>query len=135
MDVHKAGTRPGSAPNKDYFVGDVFMENINSCPAPSRANIVRVTFQPGGRTNWHTHPFGQTLIVLTGVGRLQKLGEGVQEIRPGDVVWIPAGEKHWHGAAPDQEMCHIAVQERDDTDSSATWMEPVSDSDYTAAPV
>ncbi len=133
MDVYKAGTRPNGPVNPDYFVGDVMMENLNACPEPARTNTLRVTFQPGGRTNWHTHPYGQTLVVLTGVGRVQLEGEAVQEITPGDVVWIPAGEKHWHGAAPDQEMCHIAVQERDEAGSTANWLEPVSDADYGAA--
>lgn len=135
MDVVKSGTRPSGPANADYFVGDVVMEQVHNCPAPARANIARVTFQPGARTNWHTHPLGQTLYVLSGVGRVQKQGEPVHEILPGDVVWIPPGEKHWHGAAPDTEMCHIACQERGgEDDMSAHWLEPVSDADYTVAP-
>lgn len=134
MDIHKKGSRPCAPGNPDYFGGDVQMELINDAPAPARAHMARVTFQPGGRTNWHTHPFGQTLFVLTGIGRVQLEGQTVREIRPGDVVWIAPGEKHWHGAAPDHEMCHIACQEKDAQDSAAVWLEPVSEADYTATP-
>ena len=98
-------------------------------PEPARLLGASVTFEPGARTAWHTHPLGQTLFVLSGVGRVQKLGEPVQEIKPGDTVWIAPGEKHWHGAAPDVAMSHIAIQEAVDG-VAVTWMEHVSDADY-----
>jgi quercetin dioxygenase-like cupin family protein len=90
----------------------------------------RVSFEPGARTAWHTHPLGQTLYVVSGVGRVQKEGEPVREIRAGDTVWIPPGEKHWHGAAPDHGMTHVAMQEAVDG-SAVEWLEQVSDADYT----
>lgn len=96
---------------------------------PGRAAGNEVTFQPGARTAWHTHPAGQTLIITAGSGRVQHEGGPVEEVRPGDVVWFPAGEKHWHGASPDAAMTHIAVHEVIDG-SAVTWLEPVSDEDY-----
>ena len=97
--------------------------------APGAAAGAAVTFEPGARTAWHTHPAGQTLIVTAGLGRVQEEGGPVQEIRPGDVVWFPAGVKHWHGAAPDVAMTHIAIHEAVDG-SAVTWMEHVTDADY-----
>jgi len=134
MDIRKAAERTPKPSNPDYFTGEVSLEPLNDAPAPARVNMAKVTFQPGGRTNWHTHPFGQTLYVISGVGRVQKEGEPIREILPGDVVWIPPGENHWHGAAPNEAMCHIAVQEKDAQDMAATWLEPVSEADYTATP-
>ena len=98
---------------------------------PARLASNRVSFEPGARTNWHTHPLGQTLYVLSGVGRVQTKGGPILEIRPGDVVWIPAGEKHWHGASPANGMTHIAMQEALDG-SFVNWMEPVTDEEYSA---
>jgi quercetin dioxygenase-like cupin family protein len=129
MIIHRAGSRPSAAANPDYFVGIVRMDPLINAPAPARLNALSVTFEPGARTNWHTHPLGQTLIVTAGFGRAQKDGEPVQDLRPGDVVWFEAGEKHWHGAAPDCAMTHIALQEAQDG-SAADWLEPVSDADY-----
>ena len=131
MDIHLAGSRPTRRAPKEYFVGTVWQDPIIATEAPARLVVNRVTFEPGARTNWHSHPLGQTLYVISGVGRVQTLGQPVREIKPGDVVWIPAGEKHWHGGSPTTGMTHIAMQEALDG-STATWMEPVTDADYAA---
>lgn len=131
MLIHRAGSRPSQAPNPDYFTGTVRMDPIHSAETPARVNAVTVTFEPGARTAWHTHPFGQTLIVLSGKGRAATRGGKVQEFYPGDVLWFAPGEEHWHGAGPDTAMTHIAVQEKQD-DSAADWLEKVSDEDYHA---
>ncbi len=133
MDIYRAGSRPNRKANPDWFVGNVWQEPIVETPEPARARAVMVTFQAGARTNWHTHPLGQTLQVMTGVGRVQKLGQPVREIRPGDTVWIAPGEKHWHGAAPQTAMVHLAMHEALNG-SHVDWMEPVSDEDYKASP-
>ncbi|MBB1089836.1 cupin domain-containing protein [Rhodopseudomonas palustris] len=133
MDIFSAGSRPTLRAPKDYFTGTVWQDPIVSAPAPARLAATRVTFEPGARTAWHTHPLGQTLYVVTGIGRVQTEGGPVREIRAGDVVWIPPGEKHWHGASPTSGMTHIAMQEALDG-SFATWMEHVSDADYAAVP-
>lgn len=129
MLIHRAGSRPSSTPNPEWFTGTVRMDPLISAVPPARLHGVSVTFEPGARTNWHTHPFGQTLIVTAGAGLVQKEGEAIQRITPGDVVWIEQGEKHWHGAAPDCAMTHIALQEELDG-SAATWLEPVTDAQY-----
>lgn len=129
MIIHRAGSRPSSSANPEYFTGTVRMDPLISAPAPARLNGVAVTFEPGARTNWHTHPLGQTLIVTAGAGRAQKEGEEIMELRPGDVIWFAPGEKHWHGAAPDCAMTHIALQEELDG-TTAEWMEPVTDAQY-----
>jgi quercetin dioxygenase-like cupin family protein len=134
MDIFAAGTRPTQRASKDYFTGTVWQDPIASAPAPARLAATRVSFEPGARTAWHTHPLGQTLYVVSGVGRVQTLGGPVREIRAGDVVWIPPGEKHWHGASPTNGMTHIAMQEALDG-SFATWMEQVSDADYAVTPL
>lgn len=128
-EIIRAG-RPTMTPNPDYFTGTVFMDPINSAPAPARVAAVRVTFTPGARTAWHTHPFGQTLYVVAGVGRFAVRGGEVQEIRAGDVVWIPPGEEHWHGAGPETLMSHVAIQEKDESGATAVWLDKVSDDDY-----
>lgn len=133
MDVIKSGTRPTNTANPEYFTGAVFLDPIFAAPAPARVQSARVSFMPGGRTAWHTHPFGQTLYVIAGVGRIQTKGEPVREIKAGDTVWIPPGEVHWHGAAPDTMMVHIAIQEALDG-SAATWLDQVSEEEY-AAPI
>ena len=133
MDIFSAGSRPTLRAPKDYFTGTVWQDPIVSAPAPARLAATRVTFEPGARTAWHTHPLGQTLYVVTGIGRVQTEGGPVREMRAGDVVWIPPGEKHWHGASPTSGMTHIAMQEALDG-SFATWMEHVSDADYAAVP-
>ncbi|WP_299402837.1 cupin domain-containing protein [uncultured Roseobacter sp.] len=132
MDVTRAGSKPSETGPADYFTGAVRMDPVISAPEPARLRAVMVTFEPGARTAWHTHPLGQTLIVTTGVGRAQTEGQPVQTIRPGDVVWIPPGEKHWHGAAPDTGMSHLAMQEAQNG-VAAVWMEQVSEADYMQA--
>ena len=133
MDIARAGSQPSGKGPPGWFTGTVRIDPLFTAPDPARAGGALVTFEPGARTAWHTHPFGQTLIVTAGVGRVQREGGPVEEIRPGDVVWFPPGEKHWHGAAPATAMSHIAIQERQDG-SPVTWMEHVTDADYGAAP-
>jgi len=133
MDITLAGTRPTRRAPKEYFTGTVWQDPIVQAPAPARLVSNRVSFEPGARTAWHTHPLGQTLYVIAGVGRVQAKGGPVREIRPGDVVWIAPGEKHWHGAAPTTGMTHIAMQEADGG-KYVEWMEQVTDQEYAAAP-
>jgi len=109
----------------------VWQDPIIVAETPARIVCNSVSFEPGARTNWHSHPLGQTLYVIAGVGRVQTKGQAVREIRAGDVVWIPPGEKHWHGSSPTNAMTHIAMQESQDG-SHATWMEPVTDAEYSA---
>lgn len=118
----------------DWFVGTVWQDQVFVPEDPSRLRVTRVTFTPGGRTNWHTHAVGQVLYVLSGSGRYQAEGGPLQEIAAGDTVVIPPGLKHWHGAAPDRMMCHLALSESDDTGAAADWLEPVSEADYNASP-
>jgi quercetin dioxygenase-like cupin family protein len=129
MDIHLAGSRPTRRAPKEWFTGTVLQDPIIATEAPARLVVNRVSFEPGARTNWHTHPLGQTLYVIAGVGRVQTKGGPLREIRPGDVVWIPAGEKHWHGGSPTTGMTHLAMQEALDG-KSADWMEPVTDAEY-----
>lgn len=133
MKITSAGTVPSRRGPADYFTGTVWMDPVIDAEDPARLNAARVSFEPGARTAWHTHPFGQTLLVLSGCGRVQSEGGPVREIRPGDVVWIPPGEKHWHGASPTTAMVHLAMQERANG-SAATWLEQVTDAQY-AEPV
>ena len=130
MDHFKAGTRPTKYGPAEYFTGTVTQDPIVEAPDPARIRAVRVSFLPGARTNWHTHPLGQTLHVVSGTGRFQTWGEKPVEIKAGDTIWIPPGEKHWHGAAPDTAMVHIAFQEALDG-KHIDWLEPVEDADYT----
>lgn len=129
MKIVRSGALPSNPGPEAYFTGTVRIDPLFQAEAPGRAVGAHVTFEPGARTAWHTHPAGQTLIVTFGRGRVQREGGPVEEIRQGDVVWFPADEKHWHGAAPDTAMSHIAIQESIDG-SAATWMEKVSDADY-----
>lgn len=129
MIVHPAGSRPSTTPEPAYFTGRVRMDPLMAAPDPGRLRAIQVTFEPGARTNWHTHPLGQTLIVTSGAGLAQTEGGPVKEIRPGDVIWFDAGERHWHGAAPDCAMTHIALQEAQEG-VTATWEEPVTDAQY-----
>lgn len=131
MDIKHAGTQPSSTPPAEYFTGRVRVDPLFSPQAPARTSGALVTFEPGARTAWHTHPFGQTLIVTAGVGRVQRLGGPIEEIRPGDVVWFPPGEKHWHGAAAITALSHIAIQEAQDG-RAVDWMEHVTDEQYGA---
>jgi quercetin dioxygenase-like cupin family protein len=131
MEIHQAGSRPTRRAPKENFTGTVLQDPINMAPAPARLNASRVSFEPGARTAWHTHPLGQTLYVISGIGRVQANDGPIREIRPGDVVWIPPNEKHWHGASPNNSMTHIAMQEALDGVYS-TWMEHVTDEEYNA---
>jgi len=133
MDIHPAGARPTRRANPDWFTGEVWQDPVIEAPAPARVRALVVHFAPGGRTNWHTHPLGQTLLVTAGVGRVQLKGGPVRRIAAGDTVWIAPGEEHWHGAAPDCAMTHLAIQEALDG-SNVTWLQPVTDADYAAPP-
>lgn len=129
MEIMKNGTRPSTRGPADYFTGTVRIDPLIQAPEPARIAGACVTFEPGARTAWHTHPLGQTLIVTFGCGRVQRWGGPIEEIRPGDVVWIPPGEKHWHGAAPTTAMTHIAIQEQQGG-RAVDWLEQVSDEQY-----
>ena len=129
MDIKRSGSQPSTTPPAEYFTGTVRLDPLNAPPEPARVAVALVTFEPGARTAWHTHPLGQTLIVTAGCGWTQREGGPVEEIRPGDVVWFPPHEKHWHGASPTTAMSHIAVQEKLDG-SPVDWMEKVSDEQY-----
>jgi len=129
MDIKRSGSRPSVTPPADYFTGAVRLDPIFEAPAPAAMRAASVSFEPGARTAWHTHPLGQTLIVTAGVGWAQVWDGPVEEIRPGDVVWFPPGEKHWHGATATTAMTHIAIQEALDG-SPVDWLEPVSDDQY-----
>lgn len=129
MDIKRAGSQPSGKGPAEYFTGTVRLDPLIQAPDPARVNSTSVTFEPGARTAWHTHPLGQTLIVIAGFGRTQRWGGPLEEIRPGDVVWIAPGEKHWHGASPATAMTHIAIQERVDG-KAVEWMEKVSDEQY-----
>ena len=131
MDIKRAGARPTEPGPADYFTGSVRIERLIQAEAPARVAAAAVTFAPGARTAWHTHPLGQTLIVTEGLGRAQREGGPIEEIRPGDVVWFAPGEKHWHGAAPATAMTHIAIQEAQDG-KTVDWLEKVSDAQYRA---
>ena len=130
MEIKRSGSQPSGKGQAEYFTGSVRIDPLHQANAPARVGCASVTFEPGARTAWHSHPLGQTLIVTTGCGRVQRWGGPIEEIRPGDVVWIPPGEKHWHGAAPTTAMTHIAIQEYLDG-KAADWMEHVSDEQYT----
>lgn len=132
MDIHRAG-RPTRPVPPEWFTGKVWQDPIVEAPAPARLRALRVTFAPGARTAWHTHPLGQTLHVVAGVGLIGLRGAAPRLIRPGDTVWIPPGEEHWHGAGPDTMMSHIAMQEALDG-QTADWLDHVSDDDYTRKP-
>jgi len=129
MDIKTAGSRPSAKGQADYFTGSVRLDPLVEAPEPARVRGTHVTFEPGARTAWHTHPLGQTLIVTSGRGLAQTWGEEIREIRQGDVVWFPPGEKHWHGASPETAMSHIAIQEALNG-SVADWLEQVSDEQY-----
>jgi quercetin dioxygenase-like cupin family protein len=129
MEIKRSGSQPSGKGSPDYFTGTVRIDPLNSAPAPARAVAASVTFEPGARTAWHTHPLGQTLIVTAGCGWAQRWGGPVEEIRPGDVIWIPPGEKHWHGATKVTAMSHTAIQEQLDG-KAVDWMEHVTDEQY-----
>jgi quercetin dioxygenase-like cupin family protein len=129
MKIIRSGTAPSNPGPADWFTGTVRIDPMFAAEDPGRVAGAHVTFEPGARTAWHTHPAGQTLIVTFGRGRVQRAGGAVEEVSQGDIVWFPAGEKHWHGASPDTVMSHIAIQESIDG-SAVTWMEHVSQADY-----
>ncbi|HZX59058.1 MAG TPA: cupin domain-containing protein [Mucilaginibacter sp.] len=129
MEIKRSGTQPSGKGPAEYFTGTVRIDPLNSPPEPARVAMALVTFEPGARTAWHTHPFGQTLIVTAGSGRVQRKGGKIEQINPGDVVYFEPGEKHWHGASPTTAMSHIAVQEKLNG-SPVDWMEHVTDQEY-----
>jgi quercetin dioxygenase-like cupin family protein len=131
MDIRRCGSIESRRPPADWFTGSVSQDPIVEAEAPARVRAAVVRFDPGARTNWHTHPLGQTLYVIEGSGLAQTMGGPIQEIRAGDTVWIPPGEKHWHGAAPGTAMTHIAIHEALDG-KHVDWMEPVTDAQYQA---
>jgi quercetin dioxygenase-like cupin family protein len=132
MEIKPNGSQPSGQGPADWFTGSVRIDPLFQAPEPARAQGARVTFEPGARTTWHTHPLGQTLIVLSGLGWVRRWGGPVEEIRPGDVVWFAPGEKHWHGATATTAMTHIAIQEKLDG-RVVDWMEPVSEAEYRPA--
>jgi quercetin dioxygenase-like cupin family protein len=132
MEITRSGSRPSASAGNDYFTGTVRQDPVVTAPEPARVRAAFVTFEPGARTHWHTHPLGQTLHVVSGFGLAQTEGEPVREIRPGDSIWFPPGERHWHGAGPDTAMCHLAIHEALDGEHVA-WEDPVSDADYGGA--
>jgi quercetin dioxygenase-like cupin family protein len=129
MDIKRIGSQPSGKGPAEYFTGQVRVDPLNSPPHPARATMALVTFEPGARTAWHTHPFGQTLIVTAGAGWVQRDGDARMEIYPGDVIYFLPGEKHWHGAKADTAISHIAVQETLNG-SAVDWMEQVTDEQY-----
>jgi quercetin dioxygenase-like cupin family protein len=133
MDIKRVGSQPSAKGPADWFTGTVRIDPLFQAPAPARAAGASVTFEPGARTAWHTHPLGQTLIVTGGAALVQREGGSVEPIYPGDVVWFPPGEKHWHGATQGTAMTHIAIQEALDG-KVVDWMEKVTDDQYNSKP-
>jgi quercetin dioxygenase-like cupin family protein len=133
MEIKRSGSQSSTKGPIEYFTGTVRIDPLFQAKDPAKAVGAAVTFEPGARTAWHTHPLGQTLIVIAGCGRVQRWDGPIEEIRPGDVVWIPPNEKHWHGATATTAMTHIAIQEQLDG-KTADWMEKVSDEQYKVAP-
>ncbi len=129
MDIISLGSQPSGKGPSDWFTGSVRIDPLFAANEARRGAAATVTFEPGARTAWHTHPLGQTLIVLSGLGRVQREGGPIQEIRPGDVVWFEPGEKHWHGAGPTTAMSHIAIQEHLDG-KVVDWMEHVTQEQF-----
>ncbi len=129
MEIQRAGSKPSGKGPAEYFTGTVRVDPLFSAPEPARVAGAHVTFEPGARTAWHTHPLGQTLIVTSGRGRVQHWGGPVEEIHPGDMIWFAPGEKHWHGATPETALTHIAIQERLNGEA-VEWLEKVSDEQY-----
>jgi len=131
MEIKRSGSQPSNKGPADWFTGTVRIDPLMQSKAPARVAGASVTFEPGARTAWHTHPLGQTLIVTVGCGRVRRWGRPIEEIRPGDVVQIAPGEKHWHGASPTTAMTHIAIHEQLDG-KAVDWLEKVSDEQYQA---
>lgn len=133
MEITRGGARPSGKGPANYFTGDVRIDPVITAPAPARVRAAIVTFEPGARTAWHTHPLGQTLVVLSGLGLVQAWGGPIRQIRPGDTIWFEPGEKHWHGATATVAMTHLAIQEALDG-AHVNWLEHVSGEQYDAAP-
>jgi quercetin dioxygenase-like cupin family protein len=131
MEIKRSGSRPSGKGSADYFTGTVRIDPLVEAPDPARVRGASVTFEPGARTAWHTHPLGQTLMVMAGCGWVQREGGPIEEIRPGDVVWFAPGEKHWHGATATTAMTHIAIHEALNG-KHVDWMEHVSEEQYRA---
>jgi quercetin dioxygenase-like cupin family protein len=131
MKIQRAGSQPSALGPAEWFTGRVRIDPLFAAEPPSRVAGNLVTFEPGARTAWHTHPLGQTLVITQGLGRVQREGGAVEEVRPGDVVRFDPGERHWHGASPATAMSHIALQEAEGG-TAVTWMEQVSDEAYGA---
>jgi quercetin dioxygenase-like cupin family protein len=129
MEITRSSLDTNQGP-ADWFTGNVYIDPVAAAPAPARVQAAMVHFTPGARTAWHTHPLGQTIFVTEGVGRCQASGGPIEEIRPGDRVFFAPGEEHWHGAAPNRFMVHVAIQEADESGSVVTWGEHVSDEEY-----
>ena len=129
MEIKRAGSQPSGKGPSDWFTGTVRVDPLFTAPDPARVVSAHVTFEPGARTAWHTHPLGQTLIVTSGCGRAQHWGGQIEEIRPGDIIWFAPGEKHWHGATPTTAMTHIAIQEQLNG-KAVDWLEKVSEEQY-----
>ncbi|HEU5018999.1 MAG TPA: cupin domain-containing protein [Pseudolabrys sp.] len=129
MEITRSGSKSSTKGPADWFTGTVRVDPLFTAPNPAHVSCASVTFEPGARTAWHTHPLGQTLIVTFGCGWVQREGGAIEEIRPGDVVWFPPGEKHWHGATPTTAMVHIAIQESQNG-KNVNWMEKVTDQQY-----
>ncbi|SEJ55076.1 Cupin domain protein [Deinococcus reticulitermitis] len=133
MEIRRSGTYPSERGAAEHFTGTVRLDPLFAAPEPARVVGASVTFEPGARTAWHTHPLGQTLIVLSGRGLAQSEGGPVRDLWPGDVVWFAPGEKHWHGATPETALTHLALQERQGG-QTVEWLEPVTDEQYAARP-
>jgi len=134
MKILLAENRATKRGPQNWFTGVVWVDEIAVPPAPARLQAYRVSFEPGARTAWHTHPLGQVIHIVSGIGRVQSAGGPVQTVRPGDTVLFGAGEKHWHGAAPQHAMVHLALQEADHKGETVTWLEHVADAEYNALP-
>jgi quercetin dioxygenase-like cupin family protein len=133
MEIKRNGSQPSARGPAEFFTGQVRLDVLHTAPAPARVACASVTFEPGARTAWHTHPLGQTLVVTAGVGWTQCEGGPIEEIRAGDVIWCPPNHRHWHGASPTTGMTHIAIQEALDG-KFVEWMEHVTDEQYLAGP-
>ncbi len=129
MEIRQSGSQPSAKGPAEWFTGTVRIDPLFEAPAPARVRAASVTFEPGARTAWHTHPLGQTLIVTAGSGLAQRWGGPIEQIRPGDVIWFPPGEKHWHGASPTTALTHIAIQEHLDG-KTVEWLEKMSEEEY-----
>lgn len=129
MHIHRAGSQPSAKGPEEYFTGAVRIDRHFTATEPGRSSAASVTFEPGARTAWHTHPLGQAILITSGCGWVQREGGPVEEVHPGDTVWFPAGEKHWHGATPTNGMTHIAITEALEG-KAVNWLEKVTDDQY-----